>query len=130
MGSSVLRWAILAILTGVGGWIMHQLGELLVELVAGGSPGVLRTLLAAYAALASGFLFSALLTRLAPARRYMVAVGMVFVMVLVAATLMLGHRPQTGPLPTVVLGISLVVGAFGYALRVRGFSETVSGREL
>ena len=108
---------------------MYRLGGFLVGIAGDGSPGLLRMLLAAYAALAAGFLFSAALTRLAPARRYTVAVGLVFVMVLVAAALMLGQRPQAGPLPAALLGTSLVVGAFGYALRVRGFSETVSGRE-
>ena len=83
----------------------------------------------AYAALAAGFLFCALLTRLAPRRRYIVAVSLVFVTVVIAAALMLADRAQSEPIPAVLLGISLVIGAFGYALRVRGFSETVSGRE-
>jgi cell division protein FtsX len=49
--------------------------------------------------------------------------------VVIAAALMLADTPEAGPIPAVLLGISLVIGAFGYALRVRGFSETVSGRE-
>ena len=103
---------------------------LVVDLAGGGSAGLVRLLVGAYAALAVGFLFCALLTRLAPKRRYMVAVGLVFVTVVIAAALMLDDRPEAGPIPAVLLGISLVIGAFGYALRVRGFSETVSGREI
>lgn len=128
--AGLLPWLILVLMTVVGGWIVYQLGGLLVDLAAGGSAGLVRLLVGAYAALAVGFLFCALLTRLAPKRRYMVAVGLVFVTVVIAAALMLDDRPEAGPIPAVLLGISLVIGAFGYALRVRGFSETVSGREI
>ncbi|MCK5482414.1 MAG: hypothetical protein KAJ13_01880, partial [Gemmatimonadetes bacterium] len=126
----LLRWLVLVLLTAVGGWIVYLLGGVLVALAAGGSAGLIRMLVGAYAALAAGFLFCALLTRLAPGRRYTVAVGLVFVTVVVAAALMLDDKSESGPIPAVLLGISLVGGAFGYALRVRGFSETVSGREL
>ncbi len=126
----LLRWLVLVLLTAVGGWIVYLLGGVLVALAAGGSAGLIRMLVGAYAALAAGFLFCALLTRLAPGRRYTVAVGLVFVTVVVAAALMLDDKSESGPIPAVLLGISLVVGAFGYALRVRGFSEAVSGREL
>jgi len=128
--AGLLPWLILVLMTVVGGWIVYQLGGLLVDLAAGGSAGLVRLLVGAYAALAAGFLFCALLTRLAPKRRYTVAVGLVFVSVVIAAALMLDDRAEAGPIPAVLLGISLVVGAFGYALRVRGFSETVSGREI
>jgi hypothetical protein len=125
----LLRWLFLALATAAGGWVVYQLSGLLVTLAAGGSAGLIRMLAGAYAALAAGFLFCALLTRLAPGRRYTVAVGLVFVTVVVAAALMLDDNSEGGLIPAVLLGISLVVGAFGYALRVRGFSETVSGRE-
>lgn len=125
----LLRWLILAVASAAGGWIVFQISGLLVTMAAGGSAGLLRILLGAYAALAAGFLFCALLTRIAPGRRYTVAVGLVFVTVIVAAALMLDEGTDAGPIPAVLLGISLVVGAFGYALRVRGFSETISGRE-
>lgn len=125
----LLPWLVLVLMTLVGGWIVYQICGLLVDLAAGGSAGLLRLLVGAYAALAAGFLFCALLTRLAPKRRYTVAVGLVFVTVVIAAALMLAETPEAGPIPAVLLGISLVIGAFGYALRVRGFSETVSGRD-
>ena len=125
----LLPWLVLVLMTVVGGWFVYQLGGLLVDLAAGGSGGLVRLLVGAYAALAAGFLFCALLTRLAPRRRYIVAVSLVFVTVVIAAALMLADRAQSEPIPAVLLGISLVIGAFGYALRVRGFSETVSGRE-
>jgi hypothetical protein len=125
----LLPWLVLVLMTLVGGWIAYQICGLLVDLAAGGSAGLLRLLVGAYAALAAGFLFCAFLTRLAPKRRYTVAVGLVFVTVGIAAALMLAQTPDAGPIPSVLLGISLVIGAFGYALRVRGFSEAVSGRE-
>jgi hypothetical protein len=125
----LLPWLFLVLMTIVGGWIVYQICGLLVDLAAGGSAGLLRLLVGAYAALAAGFLFCALLTRLAPRRRYAVAVGLVFVSVVIAAALMLAETPHAGPVPAVLLGISLVIGAFGYALRVRGFSEAVSGRD-
>ena len=125
----LLPWLVLVLITLVGGWVVYQICGLLVDLAAGGSAGLLRLLVGAYAALENGFLFCALLTRLAPKRRYTVAVGLVFVTVVIAAALMLAETPEAGPIPAVLLGISLVIGAFGYALRVRGFSETVSGRD-
>lgn len=122
-------WILLVVVTAFSGWAMYHIGGWLVRLAAGGRPAFLWLLAGAYAALAMGFLFSLLLTRLAPARRYVVAVGLVFVMVGVAGGLIFDFSPETGPVPASLLGTSLVVGAFGYALRVRGFSETFSGRE-
>lgn len=124
------RWLVLALGTVAGGWVSYALGGVLVGVALGGSAGFLRLLLAAYAALAAGFLITALVTRLAPGRRYVVAVALVFVMVVVAAALMLRYSSEAGPLPAVLLGTALVVGAFGSAIRVRGFSESISGREL
>ena len=125
----VLRWLLFVLITVVGGWFAYRLGGHLVLLAVGGSPGFLRLLLGAYAALASGYVFAAVVTRIAPGRRYAVAVALVFVAVIVAAALMLEDNSEGGAIPAVLLGTSLVVGAFGHALRVRGFSETVSGRE-
>ena len=75
----LLPWLVLVLMTVIGGWFVYQLCGLLVDLAAGGSGGLVRLLVGAYAALAAGFLFCALLTRLAPRRRYTVAVGLVFV---------------------------------------------------
>lgn len=125
----LLNWLLLVILSAAGGWVVYQLGGLLVALASGGSPPLLWLLMGAYAALAAGFLFAAILTRFAPRRRYVVAVGQVFVMLGVAVALMLDRGADAGPFPAALLGTSLVIGAFGYALRVRGFSETIS-REL
>jgi hypothetical protein len=122
----LLSWIFLVLATALGGWLVYLLGGLLVSLASSGAPALLWLLAGAYAALAAGFLAAAILTRFAPGRRYPVAVGQVFVMVGVAAALMRGGGGAAGPLPAALLGTSLVVGAFGYALRVRGFSETVS----
>jgi hypothetical protein len=122
----LLSWLFLVLVTAGGGWSVYLLGGVLVTVSSNGSPALLWMLVGAYAALAAGFLAAAILTRFAPGRRYAVAVGQVFVMVGVAAALMLDGSGEAGPLPAALLGTSLVVGAFGYALRVRGFSETVS----
>lgn len=125
-----LRWLLLLLVTAVAAWLAYGLCGLLVGLASGGSAGFVRMLLAAYAALVTGYAFGAILTPIAPGRRYTVAVGMVFVTVVIAAALMLRDSAVAGPIPAVLLGTSMVVGAFGYALRVRGFSEAVAGREL
>ena len=124
----LLRWLALAVIAGVAGWALYRLGVILVSVASIGSASFLRLLLAAYASLVAGYLFSAVLTPIAPGRRYTAAVGLVFVVVVVAATLMLQEN-DAGPIPSVLLGLSLVVGSFGYALRVRGFSEAVSTRD-
>jgi hypothetical protein len=126
----MLRWFLFVLVTVVGGWFVYRLGGFLVLLAADGSPTFLRLLLGAYAALASGYVFAAVVTQIAPGRRYAVAVSLVFVTVLVAAALMLEDDSEDVAIPAALLGTSLVVGAFGHALRVRGFSETVSGREV
>lgn len=128
--SRYLRWLLLLVVTAVAAWLAYALCGLLVGLASGGSAGFVRMLLAAYAALLTGYVFAATLTSIAPGRRYAVAVGMVFVTVAIAAALMLQDSAEAGPIAAVLLGTSLVVGAFGYALRVRGFSEAVAGREL
>ena len=125
----LVRWAVLLPVTFAGAWLAYRIGGLLLDSVLSGSLGIVRLLIAAYAALAAGYLFSAGTTRLAPGRRYTVAVGLVFVTLAVAAALMLRESDAASPLPAVFLGTSLVVGAFGYALRVRGFTEAISARD-
>jgi hypothetical protein len=117
-------------MTAVAGTATYFLMGWLVRLAAGGEPALIWLLAGAYAALGTGFLVTALLARLAPKGRYLVAVALVFVMVGIAGALIFGLSGETGPIPASLLGTSLVVGAFGYALRVRGFSEAISGREL
>jgi multisubunit Na+/H+ antiporter MnhB subunit len=125
----LLRWAILVIVTGAGGWLAYLLGLFLLDVSQGQPLGFVRLLIAAYVALAAGYMFSSVVNRVAPGKRYTVAVGLVFVMLGVAAALMLRKESPGGALPAVLLGTSLVVGAIGYALRVRGFTETATGWE-
>ena len=124
-----MRWALFILAAAAGSWLGYILGGLVLDSLLAGSLGLVRLLIASYAALAAGYLFSALVSRMAPGRRYPVAVALVFVTVLVAAALMLRDSAADGPLPAVFLGTSLVVGAFGYALRTRGFTEAITGRE-
>lgn len=119
----------LVAVAAAGGWVLYRTGGLVLDSVLAGSLGLVRVLLSAYVALAAGFLFAAFATRLAPARRYWVAVGVVFLTAGVAVALMLRDSPTEGPLPAVLIGTSLVLGSFGYALRRRGFTEAITGRE-
>jgi hypothetical protein len=124
-----LRWIAFLFATAIGGGLAYLLGGFLVVLAQGESLSLLRLLVSAYGALAAGYAFSAGVSRVAPGRRYAVSVTLVFVTVIVAAVLMLGRPSDQSPIAAVLLGTSLVVGAFGHALRVRGFSEAVSDRE-
>lgn len=125
----LLRWATFGIVAAVGGWLTYLIGGVVLDSYFAGSLGILIVLAGLYSALAVGYLFAAFVSRVAPGRRYQVAVSLVFIMVAVAAALMLRNRSSVEPLPGVLLGLSLVVGSVGYALRVRGFTEAVTGRE-
>jgi hypothetical protein len=127
--SKPVRWGMLVVAAAGGAGLTYFLGAVLLDSLLSPSPGVIPLLIAAYAALAAGYVFAASATRLAPARRYSVAVALVFVTVGVAVALMRRDSLAAGPLPAVLMGASLVVGAFGYALRVRGFTEAITGRE-
>lgn len=125
--AELVRWLFLPVFTAAAGWLTYEVVDLLVQVASRGSNGFLRLLLTAYAALTAGFLFAAFLTRLAPRRRYPVAVALVFVVTGVAVALMQRAAAEAAPIPTVLLSTSLVLGAFGYAIRRRGFSDSVSG---
>lgn len=113
----------------IGGVLSYLLGGVLLALARGEALGLLKLVVSAYVALAAGYGFTAVVTRVAPGRRYVVSVALVFVMVGVAAALMLGQPSDRDPVAAVLLGLSLVVGAFGHAIKVRGFSEALSTRD-
>jgi hypothetical protein len=78
-------------------------------------------LVTAYAYLAAGFVFAGTATKLAPARRAIVALSMIGIAL--GGALVLVLRGDHGFAASVIFGLSLLAGAIGYALRLRGFSE-------
>lgn len=80
-------------------------------------------LVMAYAYLAAGFVFAGTATKLAPARRTTVALSMIGIAL--GGALVLVFRGDHGFAASVIFGLSLLAGAIGYALRLRGFSEAL-----
>jgi hypothetical protein len=80
-------------------------------------------LVMAYAYLAAGFVFAGTATKLAPERRSTVALSMIGIAL--GGALILVLRADYGFAASVIFGLSLLAGAIGYALRLRGFSEAV-----
>jgi len=80
-------------------------------------------LVMAYAYMAAGFVFAGTATKLAPERRTTVALSMIGVSL--GGALILVLRGDYGFAASVIFGMSLLAGAIGYALRLRGFSETL-----
>lgn len=78
-------------------------------------------LVMAYAYLAAGFVFAGTATKLAPGRRTTVALSMIGIAL--GGALILVLRGDHGFAASVIFGLSLLAGAIGYALRLRGFSE-------
>jgi hypothetical protein len=80
-------------------------------------------LVMAYAYLAAGFVFAGTATKLAPARRTTVALSMIGIAL--GGALILILRGDHGFAASVIFGLSLLAGAIGYALRLRGFSDAL-----
>lgn len=80
-------------------------------------------LVMAYAYLAAGFVFAGTATKLAPARRTIVALSMIGIAL--GGALVLVVRGDHGFAASAIFGLSLLAGAIGYALRLRGFSEAL-----
>ena len=77
-----------------------------------------------YAYLAAGFVFAGTATKLVPERRTTVAMSMIGIAL--GGALILILRGDHGFAASVIFGLSLLAGAVGYALRLRGFSEALS----
>lgn len=80
-------------------------------------------LVMAYAYMAAGFVFAGIATKLAPGRRTTVALSMIGIAL--GGALILVLRGDHGFAANVIFGLSLLAGAIGYALRLRGFSEAL-----
>ncbi len=118
-----VRWGLVLGLASTGGWLAYVLAGRLVDVLGGGSDDWRLVLLVTYGFILFGYVFAALVTRIAPTRRYTVAVSLVFVTLLVAAALAL--EGGEGSLAAAVFGVGLVIGSVGFALRLRGFTERV-----
>ena len=77
-----------------------------------------------YAYLAAGFVFAGTATKLVPERRTTVAMSMIGIAL--GGALILILRGDHGFAAGVIFGLSLLAGAVGYALRLRGFSEALT----
>jgi len=77
-----------------------------------------------YAYLAAGFVFAGTATKLVPERRTTVAMSMIGIAL--GGALILILRGDHGFAASVIFGLSLLAGAVGYALRLRGFSEALT----
>jgi len=82
-------------------------------------------LVMAYAYIAAGFVFAGTVTKLVPGLRAKVALAMIGVAL--GAALLLVLRGDHGTAANVVFGLSLLAGAIGYSLRLRGFSDVLEG---
>ena len=80
-------------------------------------------LVIAYAYMAAGFVFAGTATKLSTELRSTVALSMIGIAL--GGALILVLRGDYGFAASVVFGLSLLAGAIGYALRLRGFSEAV-----
>jgi hypothetical protein len=87
-------------------------------------PNWLFFLVMAYAWMAAGFVFAGTATKLAPAARTRVA--QLMIAIALAGALLLVLRGEYGVAAGVVFGLSLLAGAVGYALRLRGFTEPIN----
>ena len=116
-----VRWVIalpVALLAGSAVWFLASAA---LDVFGVEFPDWRFFLVMAYAYLAAGFVFAGTATKLAPGRRTTVALSMIGIAL--GGALMLVLRGDHGFAASVIFGLSLLAGAIGYSLRLRGFSE-------
>lgn len=116
-----VRWVIalpVALLAGSAVWFLASAA---LDVFGVEFPDWRFFLVMAYAYLAAGFVFAGTATKLAPGRRTTVALSMIGVSL--GGALILVLRGDHGFAASVIFGLSLLAGAIGYSLRLRGFSE-------
>ena len=119
-----LRW-ILAIPAGLlAGAIVWFAASMALDAFGIEFPNWLFFLVMAYAWMAAGFVFAGTATKLAPGARTRFA--QLMIAIALAGALLLVVRGQYGLAASVVFGLSLLAGAVGYALRLRGFTEPIN----
>lgn len=119
-----LRW-ILAIPAGLlAGAIVWFAASMALDAFGIEFPNWLFFLVMAYAWMLAGFVFAGTATKLAPGARTRVA--QLMIAIALAGALLLVVRGEYGVAASVVFGLSLLAGAVGYALRLRGFTEPIN----
>ena len=116
-----VRWVIalpVALLAGSAVWFLASAA---LDVFGVEFPDWRFFLVMAYAYLAAGFVFAGTATKLAPGRRTTVALSMIGIAL--GGALILVLRGDHGFAASVIFGLSLLAGAIGYSLRLRGFSE-------
>jgi hypothetical protein len=121
---SFLRW-VLALPAGLlAGAVVWFSTSVLLDAFGVEFPNWLFFLVMAYAWMATGFVFAGTATKLAPGARTRVA--QLMIAIALAGALLLVLRGEYGVAASVVFGLSLLAGAVGYALRLRGFTEPIN----
>ena len=118
-----VRWVAalpVALLAGSAVWLLASAA---LDAFGVGFPDWRFFLVMAYAYLAAGFVFAGTATKLAPGRRTTVALSMIGIAL--GGALILVLRGDHGFAASVIFGLSLLAGAIGYSLRLRGFSEAL-----
>ena len=118
-----VRWVAalpVALLAGSAVWLLASAA---LDAFGVGFPDWRFFLVMAYAYLAAGFVFAGTATKLAPGRRTTVALSMIGIAL--GGALILVLRGDHGFAASAIFGLSLLAGAIGYALRLRGFSEAL-----
>jgi hypothetical protein len=115
------RWVLALPLAAFAGWLIWLAVSAGLDAFGVGPPDWRYFLVTAYGYLAIGFLVAGIATKLAPRRRSAVSLVMVGIALGVAFVLALSDR--NGGAADLVFGLSLLAGAVGYAVRLRGFTE-------
>jgi hypothetical protein len=115
------RWIVAVPLGLLAGWLVLTLTGITLDAFGVQPPGWLFYVVMAYAWLAAGFLFAGIATKLVPRRRLFVSVALVGVAL--GAAVLLAVRDLYGVPASILFGASLLAGAVGYSLRLRGFTE-------
>lgn len=120
----VVRWIVAlpaAFLAAAAVWFVASAG---LDAFGVGFPDWRFFLVMAYAYMAAGFVLAGTATKLAPGRRTTVAMSMIGIAL--AGALILVVQGDHGFAASLVFGLSLLAGAIGYSLRLRGFSDVLS----
>lgn len=118
-----VRWFVAlpaGVLAAVAIWLLASVA---LDMFGKSFPDWRFLLVMAYAHIAAGFVFAGTVTKIAPDRRTKVALAMIGVAL--GAALLLLFRGDYGFGANLVFALSLLAGAIGYALRLRGFSEAL-----
>ena len=118
----ILRWLLLLPAAAAAGWVIYVAAGQLIQILDLAPPHWAWILIKLYAYLFIGFLFTAVGTKMAPNHKNGVTYGLLFVCVAVGAWVM--FTCPDGVAVGITLGLAIVAGGSGYAIRIRGFGPT------